>query len=299
MILDGELSGYVKLASSIQSLQTNTLNARQGEEAILELEFNTKYSLTMPGEAFYVACDAWGYPYKYGATEGEQVKVSISCKLVNELYGTTDERKSAYFDVSHYDPQATFTWPDEPARIEIVKFGPGGMWEMPMLVGGLPSVAVNRAYVKKFNKEFIYTDDPNQPERFVNFDCNQIIWRYSDLLLLRAEVRNFLGNSEGAIKDLNRIRERAKVALYPATSDTRDLQYAIFHEREKELIYENHRFFDVLRNKDYYKTELPANFRVLTEQEIKDGAFYLPVHDMASEYNKLMTPNKYWYGKRY
>ena len=160
-------------------------------------------------------------------------------------------------------------------------------------------MAVNRAYVKKFNKEFIYTDDPNQPEKYVNMDCNKILWRYSDILLLRAEVRNFLGKTDEAIADLNRIRSRAKADAYPAANDAKGLQYAIFQERERELIYENHRFFDIMRNKGYYKTELPANFRILTEQEVKDGALYLPIDRDASEYNKLMMPNKYWYSKKF
>lgn len=301
MLLDpnGELAGYVRLAPTIRDLQENTLNSRYGEESILELEFNTKYTQTMPGGEFYTGTSVWAYPYKYGANEGDPIDITVSCKMVNQLYGenTTDERKNAYFDVSHYDPDATFTWPDEPARIEIIEPFPGFI--IKQLVGGLPDVAVNRAYVKKFNKEFIYSSDPNQPEQFVNMDCNKILWRYSDLLLLRAEVRNFLGKTQEAISDLNRIRTRAKAALYPAADDTQGLQYAIFHEREKELIYENHRFFDIMRNKGYYKTELPANFRILTEQDIQDGALYLPIDRDASDYNKLMMPNKYWYSKSY
>ncbi|MBC5621271.1 MULTISPECIES: RagB/SusD family nutrient uptake outer membrane protein [Butyricimonas] len=301
MLVDanGELAGYVNLASTIENLQKNTLNSRYGEEAILELEFNTKYTQTMPGEDFYVGASAWGYPYKYGSYEGDRIDISVSCKLINDLYGenTADERKVAYFDVEHYDPEATFTWPDEPARIEVYEPFPG--WVMTQVVGGLPEVAVNRAYVKKFNKEFIYTDDPNQPEKYVNMDCNKILWRYSDILLLRAEVRNFLGKTDEAIADLNRIRSRAKADAYPAANDAKGLQYAIFQERERELIYENHRFFDIMRNKGYYKTELPANFRILTEQEVKDGALYLPIDRDASEYNKLMMPNKYWYSKKF
>ena len=301
MLIDenGELAGYVRLASSIKALQENTLNSRYGEESILELELNTKYTKTMPNDAFYMGTEAWGYPYKYGSTEGAPINITVSCKLINDLYGenSSDERKAAYFDVSHYDPNATFIWPDEPARVEIFEPFPG--WVITQIVGGLPEVAENRAYVKKFNKEFIYSSDPNQPEEFVNMDCNKILWRYSDLLLLRAEVRNFLGKTDEAIKDLNRIRERAKAEFYPSVRDTKGLQYAIFQEREKELIYENHRFFDIMRNKGYYKTELPANFRVLTDQEVKDGALYLPIDRDASDYNKLMMPNKYWYSKTF
>lgn len=125
-----------------------------------------------------------------------------------------------------------------------------------------------------------------------------MIWRLADVILLRAEVRNFLGKEQLAVQDLNRIRKRAKAELYPGQEDTEGLQMAIFKEREKELIYENYRWYDIRRNKDYYKTQLPANFRILTDMDVKEGALYYPVIEDAGDYNSLMTPNKYWYKKQ-
>lgn len=49
---------------------------------------------------------------------------------------------------------------------------------------------------------------------FINFDQNRIVFRLADIILLRAECRVRLGNNEGAIADLNTIRERANAELY-------------------------------------------------------------------------------------
>lgn len=300
LLIEGELSDYAALEGSVTSLMENTLNSRHGLESIMELEFNTKFTKEMPTNDFYVAKKLFGYPQLHGSKEGDVPEMTISCKMVNDLYGekSSDLRKDAFFVTAHYDASVTYTWPDKPASVQNVEIFPGSGWFVPQIVGGYDQQAPNRAYPKKFNKQFIYSSDPNTPASFQNFDCNKIIWRMADLVLLRAEVRNFLGKTDQAISDLNRIRTRANATLYPAPEDSKGLQYAIFHEREKELIYENHRFFDVMRNKGYYLTELPANIRSLTEQDVKDGALYLPESRDASEFNKLMTPNVYWFRKQ-
>lgn len=300
MIIDGDLKGYATLAPTIQDMVDNTLNSRGGSESIFELDYDTKYTKKMHQVPFVNGIKMFSFPYKHGVNGSDMPELSISCKLVNDMYGeagTTDKRKEVYFPETdtRYDPTAVIDWPDRP--ISITWFEPFPGWRFPRYEGGFPDEAPNRAYVKKFYKQFIYTDDPNQPERYYNIDANKVVWRMADIILIRAEVRNFYGNTAGAIADLNTIRKRAEASLYPSPKDNEGLQKAIFKEREKELIYENHRYFDIMRNKDYYKTELPANFRALTEQDVKDGALYLPVSNSASEYNNLITPNKYWFRK--
>lgn len=298
MVIDGNLSGYAKLEPSILSLQENTLNSRYGMEAIFELDYNPIYTKFMDTAPFYMAAELFGYPYKLGATEGDQLNYSVSCKRVIDLYGidSNDQRLAQYFDINHYDPEIAIEWPDTPPTIVTYEPFPG--WIVTQIVGGYPDKAPNNAYVKKFNKQFIAKPDAIEQERFYNLNCNKIIWRLGDLILLRAEVRNFAGNTSGATIDLNIIRSRAGVVSYPSAKDTEGLQKAIFREREKELIYENHRFFDIMRNKGYYKTELPANMRKLTEQEVLDGALYLPEARDAFENNSKLLPNKYWFSRR-
>ena len=78
----------------------------------------------------------------------------------------------------------------------------------------------------------------------------------------------------------------------------KDLQLVIFEERERELMYEGHRWWDIRRNKDYYKTYLPAAYRKLTQQDLNDGALFFPTLNEAGDYNVLLTPNKYWFSKQ-
>ena len=73
------------------------------------------------------------------------------------------------------------------------------------------------------------------------------------------------------------------------------MQYAIFHERERELLLEGHRFYDVVRNGvEYVNAYLPGNLAKLTVNEIKDGALFLSIYKSAFNYNDLLIQNKYW-----
>ena len=102
---------------------------------------------------------------------------------------------------------------------------------------------------------------------------DKIVWRLADILLLRAECRA-RQNLPNAADDLNAIRERAygnRMHDYDPARDG-DLQYAIFHEREKELFFEFDRFYALRRN----------------------GALYYGVPDDAFTANDLMRQNVYW-----
>ena len=136
-----------------------------------------------------------------------------------------------------------------------------------------------------------------------NFESNRVYWRLADIILLRAECRVRQNDRNGAIADLNRIRERAcgnKNQNYPCEHDRlqgldRDLQRAIFREREKELIFENHRWFDIVRNgNDYIRRELPMGYQTLTDQDIADGAMYYAVYSQSFRNNDLIRQNRFW-----
>lgn len=128
---------------------------------------------------------------------------------------------------------------------------------------------------------------------FINFDQNRIVFRLADIILLRAECRVRLGNNEGAIADLNTIRERANAELYHSSEYGGDLRYAIFKEREKELLMEGCRWYDVIRN-EYYKTELYGGFRNVSKQDILDGVFFNAVDNNEFSENPLARQNTYW-----
>ena len=131
---------------------------------------------------------------------------------------------------------------------------------------------------------------------FVGFDLNKVIFRLADIYLLRAECRVKLGDTPGAESDLEVVRQRAGAKTWPSENDSGDLQYDIFKEREKELLHEGQRYYDVIRN-GYWNTEFDSNFPKLSETEVKDGALYLPVPQTAFKDNDLMIQNTYWVSK--
>lgn len=85
-----------------------------------------------------------------------------------------------------------------------------------------------------------YTDD-----RY--FDDDLIVYRWADLLLLRAEAYAALGESAKAIADLNQVRHRAGLQDYAGPSAKPALEKEICDERLRELFLEQKRWFDLVR----------------------------------------------------
>ena len=82
--------------------------------------------------------------------------------------------------------------------------------------------------------------------------------RYAEVLLLKAEALNESGGT-GAAAPLNRVRGRAGLGDTPATTQAA-LRDAIRKERRRELGFEFHRFFDVMRyGKEYAVAALGAD----------------------------------------
>lgn len=69
-----------------------------------------------------------------------------------------------------------------------------------------------------------------------------LIFRYGEVLLNFAEAANELGKSNEALYAVNQIRTRAGIA--PLSSIDRE---KIHHERKVELVFENHRYWDLRR----------------------------------------------------
>ena len=75
---------------------------------------------------------------------------------------------------------------------------------------------------------------------------NFIIYRLADILLLKAEALNELGDVNGAADLVNEIR--ARVSLDPVTPTSQaDMRVVIANERRLELAFEGHRWFDLKR----------------------------------------------------
>lgn len=77
-------------------------------------------------------------------------------------------------------------------------------------------------------------------------DSDIILYRLSDLLLLKAEAFAALGQSENALFNLNKVRERAGIPDFTET-DQNILLKEILDERGRELFHEIKRWYDLRR----------------------------------------------------
>lgn len=87
-----------------------------------------------------------------------------------------------------------------------------------------------------------------QPHAWGNTPLNHILMRYADLLLIYAEASHFSGNEAEAINKLRMIRDRVNLTTDNSLSGDA-LRDAIWKERRLELALEQHRIYDLRRQK--------------------------------------------------
>ncbi|TSJ35927.1 RagB/SusD family nutrient uptake outer membrane protein [Mucilaginibacter corticis] len=121
-----------------------------------------------------------------------------------------------------------------------------------------------------------------------------ILMRYADVILMLAEVNQYLGNNTAAIQYLDMVRTRAGMPTYEVSSldpvynaKYPGLKLAILHERRVELAFEHHRWFDLLRTFStdelvaYFKAKNQADFgsALLSNFSAKDRYFPIPFNE--------------------
>jgi len=101
--------------------------------------------------------------------------------------------------------------------------------------------------VKKYDEDSIFTK-PQDRSTYVPKSRSIVPYhymRYADILLMKAEALNESGGA-GAVIEVNKVRARAGLAPTIAVAQT-DLRSVIMNERRKELGFEFHRYFDLMR----------------------------------------------------
>ena len=120
---------------------------------------------------------------------------------------------------------------------------------------------------------------------------NIVLFRLADIILLKAEAHNQLGDVEQALNLLNIIRERAglpdlnqseAIILYG------DVHSAIIHERFIELSFEGHRWFDLVRLGKAIEVMNPING--LSDEE----NLVWPIHENAINRNPNLQQNPFY-----
>lgn len=91
-----------------------------------------------------------------------------------------------------------------------------------------------------------YLNPGGTPPKTNNGGQNTYLYRYADILLLRAEAENEVNGPANAYAFINQVRERAGLAPLSGL-DQEGLRQAIRRERAVELSFEGHRKYDLLR----------------------------------------------------
>ncbi len=139
------------------------------------------------------------------------------------------------------------------------------------------------------------------------YSCNWILYRYADVLLMKAEALSQKGNYTAAYQIINEIRDRAGVSAISIANTPTSYEDAILEERALELAYEGKRWFDLLRmgrrNNYARKSKLidiivsnvpSTQKRILATKLTNPNGWYLPIFEDEMERNKNLTQNPYY-----
>jgi len=124
---------------------------------------------------------------------------------------------------------------------------------------------------------------------------NMIIFRLSDMLLLKAEIALYKNDINTAVSIINGWRQRNGGSSFFFVDNTwsrDDLMYEYILERGKELYLEGHIFWDLIRTRQY------GNFVPwLSDTRFMQGGFYWPVDPYLFRDNRFLVQTSYWKGK--
>lgn len=141
---------------------------------------------------------------------------------------------------------------------------------------------------------------------------NWIFYRYSEIMLMKAEALAMLGgpeNYQASVDLVNIIRRRAGYTTdLRAANNEYDALMMVIDERQREFIAEGKRWFDILRvakrnnyaHKNYLIDKLLASVsaanRPIYESKLQDpNSYYLPIHENEIKNNTgILVQNPYY-----
>ena len=255
------------------------------EESIWEIyrTFNTAGEFT---ELAFVAEQFIGWPVRtdVDASFSYPEILEFTKETVNELYPKDDLRRLSYFygiDSTEFHIKGMMYDFEKEEFVEVIQT--------------VDYTRLPRAYVNVFRFPHYTIAGYENEKRYSGMEMYKVVWRLADIMLLRAECRCRAG-MPNAMEDVMAVRERAGLTGADLTDDFGgDVQLAVFRERERELLFEDTRYYDVIRNGiEYVRREFPDTFKRLSDQDIQNGALYYPVNSRSMNNNDLMLQNVYW-----
>jgi hypothetical protein len=138
-------------------------------------------------------------------------------------------------------------------------------------------------------------------------DAHWIVYRYPDVLLMKAEAQIQQGNFENAVELINLVRARAQVEPVSGISNKNALEDIILEERAKEFCGEGKRWFDLVRigRRNNYE-RMDRLIKILSENKTYEEAeiirskysnpdsWYLPIHQDEIDQNNKLVQNPYY-----
>lgn len=137
--------------------------------------------------------------------------------------------------------------------------------------------------------------------------CNWIVYRLTEIYLMKAEALSQLNQFNEAAEILNMVRDRANVVPLVLGNSAVAFEDAIMDERALEFAYEGKRWFDLLRmgrrndfnRKDKLVEILIRNVpstqkRILSAKLTNPLGWYLPIYKDEIERNKNLVQNPYY-----
>ncbi|WP_455510473.1 RagB/SusD family nutrient uptake outer membrane protein [Butyricimonas paravirosa] len=289
LLIKGDAGAYSLVRNPEKLCQLFSDITKENPESIWEFTLDMQRDFI--SSTYLVGRQLIGYPVDPAVSESDQKNADskISYKTIKQLYDTLDLRTAYFYKYDYYSCDTL--------RLQGIKDEALRQHAVDSIRKRINEITGGYAYPFKW-REAITEVDANIPwiSKLVAVKSNYSYWRLADIYLLRAECFAKIGENGLAEADLNEIREYNNVNAYPDSGgDEKGLKYAIFHERERELLMEGQRFFDIVRNgMEYINAYLPSDFQKLTRQDVKNGAIFFPICTNAFELNNLLRQNIYW-----
>jgi hypothetical protein len=152
-------------------------------------------------------------------------------------------------------------------------------------------VSTDKPTCIKYNN-VVYRNPGQKLDAYVS--NNIVVFRLSDMKLLKAEIALYKNNPSAAVDILNEFRTRngtSKPLLSNTLSKDAVMDEYIL-ERGREMYLEGHIFYDLLRTRKY------GNYvSWLTSSRFNQEGFYWPVDPALFSNNNQMVQTSYWRGK--
>jgi hypothetical protein len=142
-----------------------------------------------------------------------------------------------------------------------------------------------------FDPHFRKYFDPAEISNPTESNRNVPVIRFAEILLIYAEAANEAGDapSAEAYAAINRVRQRAGLNDLPAGLSREEFREAVYSERRLELMFEFHRWFDLVRTK-----RLIAALEKAGKTNVRERHYRLPVPQREIDLNPKLTQNPGW-----